>query len=98
VAWTARPPASARRADGAKGCLLGVAEHGGHLLDHLEVDVKRNETSRLTELLEPLDLDGAVVTFDALRTVRANLNWLSEEKKTATGKISCETVYTVTSE
>ena len=61
--------------------LLGVAEHGGHLLDHLEVDVKHNETSHFTELLEPLDLDGAVVTFDALHTVRANLNWLVRDKK-----------------
>ena len=29
----------------------------------------------------PLDLDGAVVTFDALHTVRTNLNWLAGEKK-----------------
>ena len=66
----------ARRADGTRVHLLGVAEHGGHLLDHLEVDVKHNETSHFTELLEPLDLDGAVVTSDALHTVRANLDWL----------------------
>ena len=71
----------ARRADGTRVHLLGVAEHGGHLLDHLEVDVKHNETSHFTALLEPLDLDGAVVTFDALHTVRANLNWLAGEKK-----------------
>ena len=71
----------ARRADGTRVHLLGVAEHGGHLLDHLEVDVKHNETSHFTALLEPLDLDGAVVTSDALHTVRANLNWLVEDKK-----------------
>lgn len=71
----------ARRADGTRVHLLGVAEHGGHLLDHLEVDVKHNETSHFTELLEPLDLAGVVVTFDALHTVRANLNWLAGEKK-----------------
>ena len=61
--------------------LLGVAEHGGHLLDHLEVDVKHNETSHFTELLEPVDLADAVVTFDALHTVRANLDWLVTDKK-----------------
>ena len=66
----------ARRADGTRVHLLGAAEHGGHLLDHLEVGVKHNETSHFTELLEPLDLAGAVVTFDALHTVRANLDWL----------------------
>src|SRR5947209_4157010 len=71
----------ARRADGTRVHLLGVAEHGGRLLDHLEVGVKHNETSHFTELLGPLDLDGAVVTSDALHTVRANLNWLVTEKK-----------------
>ena len=63
----------ARRADGTRVHLLGAAGHGGRLLDHLEVDVKHNETSHFAELLEPLDLAGAVVTFDALHTVRANL-------------------------
>ena len=71
----------ARRADGTRVHLLGAAEHGGRLLDHLEVGVKHNETSHFTELLEPLDLDGAVVTFDALHTVRANLDWLVKDKK-----------------
>ena len=63
----------ARRADGTRVHLLGAAEHCGHLLDHLEVGIKHNETSHFTELLEPLDLAGAVVTTDALHTVRANL-------------------------
>jgi predicted transposase YbfD/YdcC len=71
----------ARRPDGTRVHLLGVAEHGGRLLDHLEVGVKHNETSHFTGLLEPADLDGAVVTFDALHTVRANLDWLVREKK-----------------
>jgi len=38
-------------------------------------------TSHFTPLLEPLDLAGAVVTFDALHTVRANLDWLTGQKK-----------------
>jgi len=70
----------ARRPDGTRVHLLGVAEHGGRLLDHLEVGVKHNETSHFTELLGPLDLAGAVVTSDALHTVRANLDWLVSEK------------------
>jgi predicted transposase YbfD/YdcC len=81
VAVDGKTSRGARRADGTRGCLLGVAEHGGNLLDHLEVDVKHNETSYFTELLAPLDLDGAVVTSDALHTVRANLDWLVTEKK-----------------
>jgi predicted transposase YbfD/YdcC len=71
----------ARRADGTRVHLLGAAGHGGHLLDHLEVGDGHNETSRFTALLEPVDLDGAVVTSDALHTVRANLDWLARDKK-----------------
>jgi predicted transposase YbfD/YdcC len=81
VAVDGKTSRGARRADGTRVHLLGVAEHGGHLLDHLEVDVKHNETSHFAALLEPLDLAGAVVTFDALHTVRANLDWLTTEKK-----------------
>ena len=81
VAVDGKTSRGARRGDGTRVHLLGVAEHGGRLLDHLEVDVKHNETSHFTELLEPLDLAGAVVTFDALHTVRANLDWLAREKK-----------------
>ena len=81
VAVDGKTSRGARRGDGTRVHLLGVAEHGGHLLDHLEVDVKHNETSHFTELLDPADLAGAVVTFDALHTVRANLDWLVSEKK-----------------
>jgi predicted transposase YbfD/YdcC len=81
VAVDGKTSRGARRADGTRVHLLGAAEHGGHLLDHLEVDVKHNETSYFTELLEPMDLDGAVVTSDALHTVRANLDWLVKDKQ-----------------
>jgi predicted transposase YbfD/YdcC len=81
VAVDGKTSRGARRGDGTRVHLLGAAEHGGRLLDHLEVDVKHNETSHFTELLQPLDLAGAVVTFDALHTVRANLHWLASEKQ-----------------
>jgi predicted transposase YbfD/YdcC len=81
VAVDGKTSRGARRADGTRVHLLGVAEHGGHLVDHLEVGVKHNETSHFTELLGPVDLDGAVVTTDALHTVRANLDWLVTDKK-----------------
>jgi len=81
VAVDGKTSRGARRADGTRVHLLGVAEHGGRLLDHLEVDVKHNETSHFTALLELVDLDGAVVTSDALHTVRANLDWLVTDKK-----------------
>jgi len=81
VAVDGKTSRGARRADGTRVHLLGVAEHGGQLLDHLEVDVKHNETSHFAELLGPLDLAGVVVTSDALHTVRANLDWLVTDKK-----------------
>jgi predicted transposase YbfD/YdcC len=81
VAVDGKTSRGARRADGTRVHLLGVAEHGGRLLDHLEVDAKHNETSHFTELLQSLDLAGAVVTFDALHTVRASLHWLTGKKK-----------------
>jgi predicted transposase YbfD/YdcC len=81
VAVDGKTSRGARRADGTRVHLLGVAEHGGRLLDHLEVGVKHNETSYFTELLGPVDLAGAVVTSDALHTVRANLDWLVTDKK-----------------
>jgi predicted transposase YbfD/YdcC len=80
VAVDGKTSRGARRADGTRVHLLGAAEHGGRLLDHIEVGVKHNETSHFTELLGPLDLDGAVGTFDALHTVRANLTWLVKDK------------------
>lgn len=81
VAVDGKTSRGARRSDGTRVHLLGVVEHGGPLLDHLEIDVKHNETSHFVELLTGLDLDGVVVTFDALHTVRANLNWLVATKK-----------------
>src|SRR5260370_320503 len=80
VAVDGKTSRGARRADGTRVHLLGVAEHGGRLLDHLEVDIKHNETSHFAQLLGPADLAGAVVTFDALHTVRANLDWLVSKK------------------
>ncbi len=45
VAAAGKTSRGARRADGTRVHLLGVAEHGGRLLDHLEVDVKHNGTA-----------------------------------------------------
>ena len=45
------------------------------------MDVKHNETSHFTRLLEPVDPDGVMVTSDALHAVRANLDWLVKDKE-----------------
>ncbi|OHV64734.1 hypothetical protein BCD48_37155 [Pseudofrankia sp. BMG5.36] len=71
----------ARRADGGRVHLLGVATHGdGLLVGQREVDNKSNETTAFRPLLEGLDLAGKILTFDAMHTVRANLDWLVTEK------------------
>ncbi|MEX5638137.1 transposase family protein, partial [Parafrankia sp. FMc2] len=67
----------AKRADGSQVHLLGVASHGpGALVGQREIDAKSNETTEFRALLAPLDLAGAFVSFDALHTVRSNLDWL----------------------
>jgi predicted transposase YbfD/YdcC len=71
----------ARRADGGQVHLLGVATHGdGLLVGQREVDSKSNETTAFRPLLARLDLTGKILTFDAMHTVRANLDWLVTEK------------------
>src|SRR5438094_941227 len=81
IAVDGKTSRGARRADGTRVHLLGVAEHGGRLLDHLEVGIKHNETSYFAELLGPLDLDGAALTSDAPHPLRANLDWPATEKQ-----------------
>jgi predicted transposase YbfD/YdcC len=81
VAVDGKSSRGARRADGTRVHLLGVCEHAGRFLDQVEVDVKHNEVTHFQDLLDPLDLTGVVVTFDALHTVRANLEWLVSTKK-----------------
>jgi predicted transposase YbfD/YdcC len=81
VAVDGKTSRGARRPDGTRVHLLGVVEHGGRLLDHLEVDVKHNETTHFSDLLAELDLTDTAVTFDALHTVRANLDWLVVTKQ-----------------
>jgi predicted transposase YbfD/YdcC len=71
----------ARRADRTRVHLLGACGHDGYFLDQIEVDAKHNETTHFQELLASLDLAGVVVTFDALHTVRANLDWLVTTKQ-----------------
>jgi DDE family transposase len=63
----------------------------GRMLGNVQVDAKHNETSHFQEIRTGLELRPAagpsgsegvtVVTFDALHTVRANLEWLVTEQK-----------------
>jgi predicted transposase YbfD/YdcC len=67
------------RADGRRIHLLS-ALRGGIVLAQREVDAKSNEITAFRPLLDPLDLTGAVVTFDALLTQTDHAKFLVEEK------------------
>ncbi|MGW3498942.1 ISAs1 family transposase [Streptomyces sp. NPDC001020] len=70
------------RLDQPRRHLLSAVTHGCPVtLAQAEVGSKTNETRHFQPLLAPLDLDGDVVTFDALHSVKANVTWLAETKK-----------------
>ena len=67
----------AKNADGQQVHLLSAMTHDTRLvLAQTDVGVKTNEVPRLKDLLRDLDLRGAILTVDALHTVRATANWL----------------------
>jgi predicted transposase YbfD/YdcC len=70
----------ATRADGRRVHLISALRGDGIVLAQREVDAKSNEITAFRPLLEPLDLTGAVVTFDALLTQTDHAKFLVEEK------------------
>ncbi|MFJ9544511.1 ISAs1 family transposase, partial [Streptomyces sp. NPDC101225] len=71
---------SARLSAGRRHLLSAVTHHRALTLAQAEVGAKTNETAHFRPLLEPLDLDGTLITFDALHSVQANVTWLVETK------------------
>ncbi|MGW1530277.1 ISAs1 family transposase [Streptomyces sp. NPDC002159] len=70
------------RLDAARRHLLSaVTHHPVVTLAQAEVGAKTNETTHFKPLLASLDLAGALLTFDALHSVKANITWLVEMKK-----------------
>ncbi len=62
----------AKTTDGEQVHLLSVMTHDTRLvLNQIEVGAKTNEVPRLRDLIQTMDLRGAVLTVDALHTVRA---------------------------
>jgi predicted transposase YbfD/YdcC len=67
----------AKNADGQQVHLLSAMTHDMRLvLAQTDVGAKTNEVPRLKDLLGDLDLRGAILTVDALHTVRATAKWL----------------------
>ncbi|MCX5326876.1 ISAs1 family transposase [Streptomyces sp. NBC_00120] len=70
------------RLDRPRRHLLSAVTHERPLtLTQAEIGAKTNETTHFKPLLEPLDLHGDVITFDALHSVKANVSWLVEVKQ-----------------
>ncbi|MFE0646950.1 ISAs1 family transposase, partial [Streptomyces sp. NPDC058877] len=68
------------RDDGRRVHLLSTLRGDGIVIAQREVDAKSNEITAFRPLLDPLDLTGAVVTFDALLTQTDHAKYLVEEK------------------
>jgi predicted transposase YbfD/YdcC len=72
----------AARASGRRIHLLAALDHqAGTILAQLDVGEKTNEVTCFQPLLDGLDLQGAVVTSDALHTQREHAHYLVEAKK-----------------
>ncbi|MET7784847.1 ISAs1 family transposase [Streptomyces sp. NPDC005388] len=69
------------RTDGHRVHLISALRGDGIVLAQREADAKSNEITAFRPLLEPLDLTGAVVTFDALLTQTDHAKFLVEEKE-----------------
>ncbi|WP_330301562.1 MULTISPECIES: ISAs1 family transposase [unclassified Streptomyces] len=68
------------RADGRCVHLISALRDDGIVLAQREVDARSNEITAFRPLLDPLDLTGAVVTFDAMLT-QTDAKFLVEEKE-----------------
>ncbi|MEU6666060.1 ISAs1 family transposase [Streptomyces sp. NPDC046727] len=69
------------RADGRCVHLISALRDDGIVLAQREVDARSNEITAFRPLLDPLDLTGAVVTFDAVLTQTDHAKFLVEEKE-----------------
>ncbi|MFG3339761.1 ISAs1 family transposase [Glycomyces sp. NPDC048151] len=71
-----------KNAEGNRVHLLSAVDHAAAVtLAQRNVGPKTNETGEFKGLLAWTDLAGAVVTFDALHTVKAQAAWLIETKQ-----------------
>ncbi len=67
--------------DGRQVHLLAALGHGsGTVLAQRQVDAKSNEITGFRPLLEEVDLEGKVVTADALHAQVAHARWLVQER------------------
>jgi hypothetical protein len=82
IAMDGKTLCGSRNAEGAPVHLLSAVVHKeGIVIAQKHVDEKTNEITRVQPLLEPLDLQGAVVTADALLTQKEIAKYIVTKKK-----------------
>lgn len=80
IAVDGRTMRGARSGDQTAAHLLAALDHAtGTVLTQRKVPGRSNEIPALKELLEPLDLDGAVITADAMHTQAATAAWITQQ-------------------
>lgn len=63
--------------DGHRPHLLSAMDHeSGVVIGQVEVGAKTNEIPMLTELLDPIDIAGSVITVDAMHTQKATATYI----------------------
>ena len=78
--WTGETMRGARQGQVPAPHLLAALDHAtGAVLTQQRVADKSNEIPALRELLEPLDLDGAVITADAMHTQVDTAEWIRDQ-------------------
>lgn len=71
-----------KTSEGKRAHLLSAVDHDAAVtLAQRNVGAKTNETGEFKSLLAWLDLEGTVITFDALHTVKAQAIWLVDQKR-----------------
>jgi hypothetical protein len=65
-----------------KGCFTALAHDRPVVNNQIKIADKSNEIPALPELLAPLDLDGTLVTADALHTQRESARHIVQDKGT----------------
>ena len=73
---------SASKAKGENIMLFSaLSHHSGLVRQQIKIDKKTNEIPEIKRLLEPLELEGTLVTADALHTQNETARYLVEDKK-----------------
>jgi len=73
--------ASARKGEKQVHLLSAVLHHEQVVIAQVQVAVKSNEIPAVEPLLKPLDIEGAVVTADAMHTQKDTATFIVQEKK-----------------